>query len=271
MANAFVSNWIPPRLRYFANRALGTATVYKGPYLDWQQAERRSAGYNQEDILARVVAATNKVLAGEADYEQDGKAMHGVPPPSLALSALLIAAATNQGRLSVLDFGGGLGSHYLRWRKWLSHIPNLDWCVVEQSHFVSKGNQLFDEVVAISFAKTIIEASHHNPNVILASGVLQYLYEPLSTLSELTSLGAEWIILDRLPFNVDEIPRIITQHVPRTLGTASYPLWLSSRASTYACLSQRYRMFIEFPSHEVPIRSIRAKGICYGSIWERKD
>ena len=85
-------HWLPPALRYVGNRLLGTSITYSGPFETWAEAVCATAGYADEAILARVISATESVLAGLADYEQDGIPMQGTPPPGHALPSLLAAA-----------------------------------------------------------------------------------------------------------------------------------------------------------------------------------
>lgn len=265
-----VRNWIPPVARRWANRLLGALTVYRGPYADWAQAQAATGGYQHGDILSRVKRATQCVLRGVADYEQDGFAMHGAIPPSQALGALLLIAALDGGRLSVLDFGGGLGSHFLRWHAWLARIPELHWCVVEQAHFVETGKELFADEPRLSFAKSIVDAKAHAPNAVLASSVLHYLPEPLAALDEIVALGARGIVIDRTPFSDDEA-HILSQRVPKSLGRASYPLWLLPRETVNARLRERYDLLVEFPAVDAPVRCGRVNGEHLGSVWLRRE
>ncbi|MEO7067471.1 MAG: methyltransferase, TIGR04325 family [Rhodanobacter sp.] len=271
MGMPFVTTWISPGLRHIANRILGADITYKGPYADWMQAVQDSVGYDQADILSRVADATAQVLQGDADFEQDGKPMYGTPPPSHTLAALLMGAVQDHGRLSVLDFGGGLGSHYLRWRKWLSTISGIKWCVVEQPHFVVKGRQIFSDLPAVVFEETIEQAKRYNPNVVIASGVLQFLREPFATLDELIALGTRVIVLDRTPFIPGDNAQPMTQHVPKQLGATSYPLWLIPRASVYTRLRKHYIPLCEFLTQDAPVQAGRVNANYAGCVWLRKD
>jgi putative methyltransferase (TIGR04325 family) len=265
-----IRSWLPPVARRWANRLLGALTVYRGPYANWAQAQAATGGYQREDILARVKRATQCVLRGEADYEQDGFAMCGAIPASRALEALLLVAALDGGRLSVLDFGGGLGSHFLRWREWLTRIPDLHWCVVEQPHFAAAGEELFADERWLSFAESVANASAHAPNAVLASSVLHYLPDPLATLDEIVALGARGIVIDRTPFSDGEA-RILSQHVPKSLGRASYPLWLLPREAVHARLRERYELFVEFAASDAPLHSGKIHAGYLGSIWLRRN
>lgn len=271
MDNTFVARWVPPAIRHIVNKVVGAEITYKGPYSNWNQAALAADGYDGAQILARVAEATRRVLSGDADYEQDGVEMQGSPPPGHALPSLLLAAAIDHGRLSVLDFGGGLGSHYLRWRSWLSRIPNVTWCVVEQPHFVVAGQHLFSNISAVAFVESIVQARAYTPNAVIASSVLQYLPEPLTVLDELISLSPRLIVVDRTPFTRDNITHIMTQHVPSQIGTASYPLWAFGRESMHARLSERYSLLTEFPASDAPLKSGRVLGDYVGSVWLHKN
>ena len=257
-------------MRSLANRLLGALTVYRGPYPDWAHAQAATGGYQQQDILARVRLATERVLRGEANYEQDGFAMRGSVPASHALDALLTIAAGDGGRLSVLDFGGGLGSHFLRWRAWLKQIPNLHWCVVEQPHFVAAGREVFAGEDRLSFAATIEQARANAPNAALASSVLHYLPDPLAALDEMIALDARGIVIDRTPFHDGDAACILSQHVPKSLGRASYPLRLLPREAVHARLRDRYELLLEFPAIDPPVRCGRLRGEHRGSVWLRR-
>lgn len=259
--------WLPPILRRWGNRILGASIVYRGPFNDWASAFSSTEGYGQHAILERVSLATRQVLDGFAVYEQDGIALHHAPPPSHALNGLLLAAALDGGRLSVLDLGGGLASHYLRWRSVLSTLPDVHWAVVEQASYVMEGRRLFSTDPAVFFHDDIATVSI-SPNVVLASSVLQYLPEPYQTLRRLMDFAPRMIVLDRLPCGTSEV--VMSQSVPPNLGKASYPLWILSRERVHAQLSRDYRLLLEFEAADQPLQAARICAEYRGSIWQRR-
>ena len=260
-------HWLPPALRYAGNRLLGTSITYSGPFRTWADAVRSTAGYADKAILARVTAATESVLAGLADYEQDGMPMHGTPPPGHALPSLL--AAARGGALRVVDFGGGLASHYLRWRPLLEGLDEIEWCVVEQPHFVEAGRRLFSGVPQVRFVSDIEKARALRPDAVLASGVLQYLESPLDALHGLASLGARAVVLDRTPFSTDGRARILAQRTPAKFGRASYPLWMLSAEAVDASLHPGYARRLTFPGSDHPITVGHLRADYGGGTWWR--
>ncbi|MDM0121767.1 methyltransferase, TIGR04325 family [Variovorax arabinosiphilus] len=267
MPNNFAARWLPPAIRQAANRFLGAAIVFRGPFSNWVAASASTKGYDNGAILERVSRATRQVLAGSARFEQDGIVFHAEPPPTHALGGLLIAAALEGGRLSVLDFGGGLASHYLRWRPLLTPLPEVRWAVVEQGKFVSEGNALFSANMSVSFHAEIAGVASP-PNAVLASSVLQYLPEPYRILQQLIDLAPRVIVLDRTAYGEEET--VVTQFVPRRLGKASYPLWVLSRSRVHAALSKNYTLLTEFDAADRPFEVPGVRASYHGSIWLRR-
>ncbi|MBS0226290.1 MAG: methyltransferase, TIGR04325 family [Proteobacteria bacterium] len=264
---SLAKQWLPPALRAALNNAIGASITYHGPFPSWDAACRSTTGYDEDAILQRIVASTQKVLSGEARYEQDGVVFPTPPPASHALTGLLLAASHNHGNLSVLDFGGALGSHYLRWRPMLDSLPNVQWAIVEQPAFVAEGKRLFMDNPALTFHERISTVPMQ-PNAILASSVLQYLPDPYMVLRELIALRAETIVLDRLPYGIQDAA--IAQFVPTKLGKASYPLWVLSRSKIHGLLNDAYALAIEFAAPDQQIRTSGIKATYHGSIWVRR-
>lgn len=270
MANRFASQWMPPRLRQLSNRLIGASTRYRGPFDSWEQALLSTHGYEAKDVIERVSCATSKVLNSSANYEQDGVAFHSDPPASLVLSGLILAAARNNGRLVVLDFGGGLASHYLRWRRYLKHLNKVTWCVVEQKNFVARGRLLFPSHERVRFESDLDVAAALNPNVVLASSVIHYLPNPLPTLASLAKSRPDVFIVDRTPLSNAATEIILTQHVPRQLGSASYPLWLLPEEKVLSAFVDGYDLVSRHPAVDAPIRGRGYSGKHTGFTWVAK-
>jgi putative methyltransferase (TIGR04325 family) len=229
-------------------------------------------GYDHGEIIDRVTAATRAVLDGKAVYEQDGIAFDSLPPSAGAtLAGLLLAAASDGGRLSVLDFGGALGSHRLRWNRWLASVQTVKWSVVEQPAFVEAGRTLYEgRGMEIRFFPAIPQVDEQ-PNVVLASGVLQYLSHPLEHLAALVSTGPRLLLIDRTPFARNGQGKVLVQHVSKQLYPASYPLQTISRAGVAAILADRYELLDEFGTADSPISVRDAEADYSGQVWLRKD
>ena len=147
----------------------------------------------------------------------------------------------------------------------------MKWCVVEQPAFVDAGRALFDSNERLAFVDSIQDARERRPNAVLASSVLQYLRDPFAALEELIGLDARILVIDRTPFARDSQARLLSQHVPRNIGLASYPLHTFSRAEVSGALIPRYKMLLEFPTPDSAIMLRGAEADYFGSVWLRKD
>ena len=217
---------------------------YQGPYADWAQARAAATGYDAAVIFERVRAATGQVRDGAAVYERDSVIFDHIEHAWPLATALLRTAAV-RGRLSVLDFGGSLGSSYFQNRGLLS--GPFEWSVVEQAHFVRCGQAEFSNAQLRFYDSVTAVLAERKPNLVLLSSVLQYLEDPVPIAAQLAACGAELIIIDRMPLTLDEPALIYVQHVPPEIYPASYPLRVLRREQLLE-LFPGYQLRAEFAS-----------------------
>lgn len=199
--------------------------VWSGDYKTWVEAKNLCTGYEDENILEECKNALLKVKKGEAVYERDSVIFNEIQYSWGLLAGLQKTAMENKGKLCVLDFGGSLGSTYFQNRNFLSSVEDLKWCVVEQENFVDVGTNNFENV-QLKFFHTVEECFlKYKPNVILLSGVLQYLENPYDWINKFISYNINTIIIDRTSFFNGENDIITLQNVPEEIYSASYPCW----------------------------------------------
>jgi putative methyltransferase (TIGR04325 family) len=241
-----IRDWLPPAILSHYRSLLQESISFNGNYLSWQDALLDSAGYDSSQILENVRNAAMQVVKGDSAYERDSVVFEKLDYPFPLLSVLMRAALENSGRLTVLDFGGSLGSSYFQCRKYLSGIKKLRWHVVEQPHFVKCGNEEFRNG-ELEFYSTIAQsAMHGESNLVLLSGVLQYLSNPYSILAEAKATGSEFIIIDRNPFLESGGKRLVVQRVSMQWSHSSYPAWLFNMKELVDFMSQDYELIAEF-------------------------
>jgi putative methyltransferase (TIGR04325 family) len=221
---------------------------YTGNYVDWRAACAASTGYDAPQILLKVRDAARRVRDGEVACERDSVVFMEPQHPFPVLAALLRVAQTAGGRLSVLDFGGSLGSSYFQCREFLRAVPELQWSVVEQEDFVRCGREEFQNSV-LRFDFSIAESCAASVrNAALLSGVLQYLPDPYAILREISAARIPHIVIDRLATSSLDSDRIVVQHVPEIIYKASYPLRIFGRDSIAKALGSQYRIIADFES-----------------------
>lgn len=263
-ARDLARNWVPPAMidigRRFARHG------WSGDYLSWAAAAAHCPGYQESAIVDHVERAVRAVLAGRAAGERDGVVLDRVEPRWPLLTHLFRAAALD-GRLSVLDVGGSLGSSWLQHRNLLPGIPLLKWMILEQPEYVRRGRNLFPGGLP-AFSEELDEAWSSAPNVVVLSAVLPYLGEPHRMLADIIARGPRWIILDRTPVWDAGRDRITIQRVPARFYKASYPSWIFDRNTLLATFAKNYVMSTEFASADrMNIPGVTFNGWCL----ERRD
>jgi putative methyltransferase (TIGR04325 family) len=197
--------------------------VFTGDYATWEDASSQCSGYAADVIFEKTKAAAMAVKQGQALFERDSVLFHEEFYAWQMLACLNAIAASNEGRLSVLDFGGSLGSSYFQHRKILQMLPSLSWTVVEQAHYVDFGSKNFEDCF-LKFLPTIPEAIEASqPNVVLFGSVLSYLPNPFEVLQRVISSSIDAIIVDRTAFLEGNKDRLTIQKVSPHIYDASYP------------------------------------------------
>lgn len=224
---------------------------WHGNYNNWQEAQQRCTGYNAANILEKVKAATLAVKKGKAAFEKDSILFDSIDYSWPLLSMLQQIAINHNNTLSVIDFGGSLGSSYFQNRNYLSQLARLQWSVVEQKDFVTTGQQEIADV-RLQFFYTIDEAiqSRGMHDVLLLSCVLPYLEDPYKFLVEAAEKKIPYIIIENTYFNPGKGDRLTVQKVPPVFYEASYPAWFLDYEKVKETLSHQYTLVQEYTNNE---------------------
>ena len=262
--------WLPPGVNNLILQYFKRSSKFNGPYSTWENAILKSSGYDSDLIVQEVLNSALKVKSGEAKYERDAMTFHHVEYEWPTLTAILWAAAKNNGNLITLDFGGSLGSIYFQNIDFLKNIPNLRWNIVEQSQFVEAGRSHF-ESEQLRFYKSIEECLvKGRPNLIILSSVLQYLQNPKVILDSLLEIAAETIIVDRTIVNSSQHDKLYIQKVPKKYYAASYPCWSLSEKNLINTFQGSYTLVKDYLSLSFPtLTSIKSE--FKGYIFARKS
>jgi putative methyltransferase (TIGR04325 family) len=268
---ARLRDWIPPIVVRFVRNSARSGIRFQGGFADWDQAREASGGYDDSAILEKVKQATLRVKRGEAAYERDSIVFASIEYSWPLLAGLMWAAARDKGRISVLDFGGSLGSSYFQNREFLSALRNANWGVVEQPHYVSCGSKYIGNE-QLRFFNTIEEcASAIQPNVVLLSSVLQYLreYEPI--VAAATRVKPTMIVVDRTMVSLEGRTGIYVQRVPASIYQASYPCRVLAEPALLGQFEQAgYELVSAFDS--LPFAALEAISSKYkGYIFRRVE
>jgi putative methyltransferase (TIGR04325 family) len=237
-----IKDLIPP---FFLRLITSLFYGWHGNYSTWEEAMRKSGGYDSHTILEKVKDSALKVKKGIAVYERDSLLFDHIEYSFPLLSGLLWIAALNNRKLNVLDFGGSLGSTYFQNKSFLDTLADVNWCIVEQPEIVKTGIENFEDQRLHFFNSTVECLKTYDIHIVLLSSVLQYLEEPYRLLDEIISHKPEYIIIDRTPF-VKGNDRITIQTVNPKIYKGSYPCWFFNKNRFINSLIPSYNMIVEF-------------------------
>ncbi|MFM2268451.1 MAG: hypothetical protein RL757_1892 [Bacteroidota bacterium] len=204
-----------------------------GNYPTWQAATDDCKGYADDTIFQKVVAATRLVRDQKAAFERDGMAFQ-TPEADVDLLQVLKKCHENnpdKTKLTVLDFGGALGSSFFQnksfWKN--ENIELENWVVVEQKHFVEIGKKEFEQDILkfeYDLETAIVE---YSPDILLFNSVLQYLESPKMFFKIAESAKIPMIFIARTPsFSADcaEQSRVTKQIISPKIYAANYASWV---------------------------------------------
>jgi putative methyltransferase (TIGR04325 family) len=261
----------PPFMAAAYRSIAGRGIRYDGPYESWESARADADGYDDEAIIRKVRDAAAKVRDGAAAYERDSVLFERNEQTFPLLAALLRTAVRNQGKLSVLDFGGSLGSSYFQCRGFLGDLASLHWNVVEQAGFVECGKREFasDQLHFYPDIRSCLD--NESPGIAILCSSLPYVRDPYAVLAALSEARLPEIMIDRTHCHDGDRDLFFVQKVPPRIYAASYPCRVFSASKLEAALRPKYELLSAFQAEETPVFGASLRGRLGGWIWTRKE
>jgi putative methyltransferase (TIGR04325 family) len=197
-----------------------------GNFPDYESASKESHhhyGAEQNTFIKSRIEQSLKALKDEPHLETI------IDQRTLRLFAAIQMAAGTKKKLRIVDFGGQVGSHWMALRRFFVDYE-IEWQVIETATMVDAGNRIkyitdhSQYKMEVSFFEdlSLIQTS---PDIVLASGSIQYMPQPEKTLADLKTTRAPWIIIDRCPIFDSDQNRLTIQKVN---AEQSYPAWFFS-------------------------------------------
>jgi putative methyltransferase (TIGR04325 family) len=239
---------------------------WKGDYPTWQEAQKHAVGYNAGEILKAVRSSLLKVKNGKAIYERDSVVFDKIQYSWKLLAGLMFCSSKMGGALSVLDFGGSLGSTYYQNKKFLDRLDDVSWSIVEQKHFVDTGKEDFEDERLKFFYDVESCVAEERPNILLLSSVIQYIEKPFELLDTILEDSFDFILIDRTTFSIKNEKDIISVQKIRLKNYTSIPCWLFSERKFKSYFECKYFLLEEFDLLNEKTNEKYEKGM----IWMKK-
>jgi putative methyltransferase (TIGR04325 family) len=237
-----IRKFVPPIVKEIYKKKLSQYGWF-GDYPSWDAAAQASGGYDSKKILLKVKESLLKVKRGHAIYERDSVLFDKKEYSPVILAGLLLARERDS--LSVIDFGGSLGTTYFQNKGILDKIKKVSWNIIEQRNFVECGKKYFQDE-KLKFYEDFGQClKKEQPNILILSNVLQYLENPKEFVKEILNMGFEYILIDRTPV-VKGCDRLTVQKVNPKIYEASYPCWFFNEDSLISHFLGRYDLVEEF-------------------------
>jgi len=238
-----VSDFTPP-VALAAMRKLFPPAPPPKSYATYAEAlaDCPDGGYERPDLVEVVLKKTRRLCSD----------LGAIPLTSAAAFSLCGLLGGSLGSdFRVLDFGGACGAHYFQARAMLPPTWRLRWVVVETPSMARAAKELSDDGLTFTTSVDKAATALQRVDVVHASAALQYVADPLATLEELLSVGAQRLLLNRLLLSrgdaviqVQESPLSSNGPGPLPDGIMDrrvrYPRVLPSAGAFYRLLNERY-------------------------------
>lgn len=231
-----------------------------GHYKEFESTPAKTDFYAQDIIFEKVKLAFSIFERGEAYFERDA-----CPIRERTYNWPIVALIQSFGKVDVLDFGGGFGTVY--WQN-LDFIKNSikTWTIVEQPHYIDYLREKFKRHPQLRFHKTIDEA--HKPDVVILSGVVQYIADPYKLLEQIKALNADQLIFDRTPMIKEGEERVTIQKLNPKIYPVDLKAWFLNERKLIEFLSPQYELACRFNESRIEIES--GQGFYEGYYFKRR-
>ena len=242
---------------------------FSGDFASWAEAERLTTG-DQPEFREKAMRAALAVAQGHAAHARDGALSDRIVYSWPLLAGLMFVAARSGGRLRVLDFGGGPAITYLQNRRFLRHVPHVDWRIVEKPDYCEFGHTSL-ALPQVSF-HTSIDAALQQPDLpdaAIFSSVLGLLEHPYQLLRQIAARAIPHILIDRLWLSLEGRDRLTVFRADANAHpNMSRPCWFLDEARLRSSLEPGYELIEKF---DVPVQPVPFPAEQAGYIFARRD
>lgn len=166
--------------------------VFEGVYENLEQVA--ATGYDNDASLNEIYNETTRKLSRYLDKYETPETSP-LSPISNLLPLLVTVAGNEKTRLSVLDYGGGMGTSYIDCLQSLQESDiKLDYHIVDLKSTIEYGRKLFKDDSHIEFYDDI-PLNIGSVDVIYLGSVLQYINEYKTLIYNLLQLSPAYVFI----------------------------------------------------------------------------
>ena len=235
---------------------------FKYGFPTWDAAKAECSGYDDESIMPSIIESSRRVRDGNGLFERDGVVFDQPQNNWPLLVSILGAPRTNQ-HLSVLDWGGALGSTYRQNRTFISAANiKVQWLVAEQKHVKEIGVAEFQNS-ELTFIDSLEGQPEGKFDLVLFASSICYIEDPLQVIQDVLRLAPQRIVFDRTPESRSTNDLIGVQRVGRKIYRASYPIWAFAPGTLERMLGPNYKLSFDWISEFQPDPKTSSMGYCF--------
>lgn len=251
------ANILPPFIFSLIRDFLPVSLKSRGDYINFNHAltHCKNQSYENEDLVNIIY---EKTLLWKKKLQNEDKIILDYNNLQI-LSSILIASTNNN--INLLDFGGSFGTHYFLLKYFLNKInKNLlfSWNIIENSTIVRKSKILSTQDLKFFNSINEINYSDNVFDLVIISGVLQYLPEPFKYLDEIINTKSKYILINRIPLFDNNKSKIAVQHSNLSMNgpgelppgikdiRIKYPIHLLPKSLILEYLSANYVLITTF-------------------------
>jgi putative methyltransferase (TIGR04325 family) len=241
---------------------------FRGNFKTWEQALRKSTGYNNKLIFNKVKKTALLAKNGKIAFERDSVAFKESEYSWPLLAILLRIHYKKSNKINLIEFGGSLGSSYYQHSIFLKEVfSEVRWNIVEQEGFVKIGKKYFSSRNLRFYYDLDTCVKKTNAKILLTSSCVGYIEDPFLLIKKIKSYGFTDIIIDRTNFIQDQNHRLTIQKVYPKIYNASYPCWLFNIDKFTKMFSPEYKTISIFPSYDKGSGMVGGKKYISQGIW----
>lgn len=244
----------------------------------WASRDEKIKGWDVESIVRTQMGkwpSFLRALEGAAPlgvaHEANEITNDLLPAHNILLSYgyVLLRAALKRDRVSVLDWGGGIGHYYIISKALLDDKVALDYAIKDVPTLCRGGRALLPDVTFYDNDDSALATSY---DLVFASTSLQYAVEWRDALGRLAKSARHYLYVTNIPI-VEKAPSFVVVQRPYAYGyDTEYLGWFFNRQEVLECAaSHGMRLVREFLVEARPaVYGAPEQGEYRGFLFERK-